>query len=333
MLRVAGEARIGRPRIQFPADAGVCVRIATGAPVPIGGEAVVKREDVAESPLSITISGEALPRIRAGDNIRREGENAPAGAVVACPGMVITPAVAGALASIGVTKPVVHKALRVAVVSTGDELVPPHASPHPWQLRDGNAAALAAFLRPCPWIESVVCVHAPDDEFSLDRAIARSLAEADALLLSGGVSAGHRDLVPQALVRAGVSVLFHRLPQRPGKPVLAGVAAEGRPVLALPGNPVSVLVTARRFALPALQGRAGFGAPVQAPCVSLANPDDKRIDLWWHRPVRMVGPALAELVETKGSGDLVSVARSDGFIELPPGAAGAGPWPYHAWLA
>src|SRR5262249_19811723 len=148
----------------------------------------------------------------------------------------------------------------------------------------------------------------------------------------GGVSMGERDLVPAALRDLGVRVIFHRLPQRPGQPLLAGVASGGRPVLALPGNPVSVLVTARRFACAALARRAGASALDQPAIVPLERGDDASIALWWHRPARLFAPGRAELVATRGSGDVASIARSDGFVEMPPNAKGAGPWSWFPWI-
>src|SRR5262249_51816292 len=113
--------------------------------------------------------------------------------------------------------------------------------------------------------------------------------------------------------------------------LLAGVTREGAPVLALPGNPVSVLVTARRFALEALKRRAGVSERERPPLVTLESADAATIPLWWHRPVQLVAPGRAKPIASRGSGDVASVARSDGFIEVPPEARGPGPWSYLGW--
>lgn len=342
-LRVTAEARIGHGPPPMPQ--GGCVRIATGAGVPLGADAVIKREEVQELPGSdpgtvaaITLAADAASRIRPGQHIRRAGENAPIGALIAERGSLITAPVAGALASFGVHQPVVHRALRVAVISTGDEVVPADEGSDeplpPWRLRDGNGPSLRALLGSAAWVGSVAVRHVPDDEALLERAIRDALDSADAMLLTGGVSMGHRDFVPAALARQGVRTLFHRLPQRPGRPVLGGVTPDNRPVLALPGNPVSVLVTATRLAGPVLARLSGLRRTAPVPVVQVTNADDAHLSLWWHRLVRLVdaaGGARAELVDARGSGDFVAAASSDGFIELPPEAAGPGPWPFRAW--
>jgi molybdopterin biosynthesis enzyme len=142
---------------------------------------------------------------------------------------------------------------------------------------------------------------------------------------------GDRDFVPRALEILGAAVVFHRLPQRPGRPVLGALLADGKPVLALPGNPLSVLVTARRIATPVLSRLAGLVQALPPPSVTLDASDVRALDLWWHRLVRLTGPGRASLVEAASSGDFVAGARSAGFVETPPGATGTGPWPFYAW--
>jgi molybdopterin molybdotransferase len=307
------------------------IRIVTGGAVPTGADLVIKREDVAEHGDQIAIEPAAAARLRLGENIRFAGENAPAGKPIAEPGTLISPALAGAIATVGRVHVRVHQPLTIAIISTGDELVDVHEQPTPWQLRDSNGPALAAMFAPCPWVARVSSQRVVDDEPSIDRALQTAVEQADAVLLTGGVSAGHRDFVPGALARAGIQTVFHKLPQRPGRPVLAAVTADGRPVLALPGNPVSVLVTARRLALPAIMRRAGLARGPAPTMVRLINADDRAIPLWWHRPVRLSGPGEAMLIDMRSSGDIVGVAMSDGFVELPPQQCGPGPWPYFAW--
>ena len=334
-LKIAGEVRIGREPPVLPPDA--CLRIVTGGAIPLGADAVIKREDVTEHPDRILLRRDT--RVQSGQNIRRAAENVVAGARVIDGGLRITPTITAALAAFGVASPIVHRRVRVAILTTGDEVVPPAAQPTRWQLRDSNAPALRALLHPLPFID-FQHTHIPDDESAMHGAIAHALASSDALLLTGGVSMGHRDFVADALAAIGVRTLFHGLPQRPGKPILGGITADGRPVLALPGNPVSVMVTARRIALPAILARAGLRGmgilpmslgPIAASFVHITNPDAKSTDLWWHRLVRLTSPGNAELIDSKSSGDLVGAARADGFIELPPHLTGPGPWPFYPW--
>jgi molybdopterin molybdotransferase len=332
-IRVVGEVRIGRRPPELPAGRQVALRIVTGAPVPPGADAVVKREDVQEHGDHIAISADALAALRPGLAIRRRGENAPTGAQVAGAGTPISPPVAAALALFGCESAAVHRKVRVGVLVTGDELVRPGTQPTEWELRDSNGPALMNFLSVPAWIQPQDGGprRAVDDPGAVKDAIATLLAACDAVLITGGVSMGDRDFVPGALAALGARVIFHRLPQRPGKPVLAATMSGGQPVLALPGNPVSVMVTARRIAAPVLRRLAGFTVHPPPPLVRIQNADAKQADLWWHRPVRLTAPGMAELVPLTGSGDVPSVAESDGFVELPPGESGEGPRAFYGW--
>lgn len=325
-IPIAGEIRIGREPPELAP--GTALRIVTGGAIPRGADAVVRIEDVTVDGGAIRIAGAA--RIAEGAEIRRAGENADAGAIVAHEGTLIDAAIATAIASFGAAEVAVRRKVRVAIVVTGDELVDAGARATPWQVKDSNGPALAASLART-WVELVRTPRVADDERATREAIAGALADCDALVLTGGVSMGNRDHVPDALRACGVEVLFHKLPQRPGKPVLGGIAEGGRPVLALPGNPVSVLVTARRLALPAIAARGGIARVAPPARVRLVPAPDETISLWWHRPVRLASDGTASIVPSRGSGDVVAIAASDGFVEIPPGTAGEGPFPFYAW--
>jgi molybdopterin molybdotransferase len=325
-LAVSAQARIGRaPPALVP---GTAVHIVTGAPVPAGADAVIRREDVRERGDEIELLP-AARQIKPGTALRRRGENAASGEDIVAAGVLIGPATVGALASFGITRVRVHRRVRVAVITTGDEVVDASETPSAWMLRDSNGPGVAAMLGRLTWAEVVSRERVADDLAAIERAIRRALGEADAMFLTGGVSMGDRDHVPAAVRSAGAEAVFHKVPQRPGKPVL-GAVSHGRPVLALPGNPVSVLVTARRIGVPVLERVAGLLTGAPPPLVS-AGDDGKRIDLWWHRIARLSGPGRAELTDGRGSGDVPSAARSDGFIEVPPGESAAGPWPFFEW--
>ncbi len=328
-MPVAGEVTTGSGPPAMPD--GAAMAIFTGGCVPTGADAVIRREDVVESPGRIRLAI-ARDAIEPGANIRRQGENLAAGARVVDAGALIDAPVMAALASFGASRPRVYRRVRVGVIVTGDELRHVHDAPAPWQVRDSNGPALAAMFAALPWVDLQGIRHVPDTLDDLIAAAAGQLPGCDALLLTGGVSMGDHDHVPEALEAAGARQLFHRLPIRPGKPLLAAVGPQGQAILGLPGNPVSVMVTARRFALAALRRRAGLVGGDDAPAAArLTNPDDKALKLWWHRPVRFVEPGVAELVPGKGSGDVAAAAGSDGFVEIPPGACGAGPWPCWPW--
>lgn len=326
-LRVSGHIRIG---IQPPTmPRGAALHIVTGAPVPEGVEAVIRREDVVETPGHIKLRDEP-GAIKPGANIRRLGENLDTSSEIAAPGHAITPPLAASLSMFGVPNPLVHRRVRVAVLVTGDEVLGADSSPTPWQLRDANGPVLAAMLSPLPWCDCNV-IQVPDDKATLTARGAEALEAAEALVLTGGVSMGDRDFVPSVLADLGCRVLFHKLPQKPGKPILGAIAAGGKPVLGLPGNPVSVLVTARRYALPALQRRAGFRELSQPQLVTLDTPDERALKLWWFRLARMVKPGVVSLITSRGSGDLPSATGSDGFVEVPPIAHSDNPLHFYNW--
>ncbi len=141
---------------------------------------------------------------------------------------------------------------------------------------------------------------------------------------------GHRDPVRAAIEDNAGRVIFHGVPQRPGKPML-GAIANGVPIFGLPGNPVSAMVTCVRIVLPVLAARSGATAMPAWAFVEVANADGARLDLWWHRLVCMRADGRVELLDGRGSGDLVAGGRSDGFIEVAP-TSDAKHWvPFYAW--
>ncbi len=355
-LTVVGESRIGAapPPLTM---VGLCaessapaLRIATGAPVPSGehgADAIIKREDVTELEAAednlhrgvrkVTLTLEVAKRVIAGEYIRQRGENARMGDEVIPQGEILSAASLGALAAVGCATPRVFSRLRIAVITTGDELVTVTETPGPYQIRNSNAASVGAVLSPLGWVEVVQIAHLTDDAnitAALREAMEPPIA-AEAIIVTGGVSMGHRDPVRAAVEGVGAEIIFHGLPQRPGKPMLAAMCGtcgtRGRhnntlvPIFGLPGNPVSAMVTCTRIVLPVLARLAGAcrtPAALLPRLVPLANDDHKQIGLWWHRPVtlhtRDDGVTIAHIVDTRGSGDVISAARSDGFVELPP---------------
>ena len=254
-----------------------------------------------------------------------------ASAVVYClPGLIsaalpwpVWPSVAGVEVK-------VHRPVRVAILNTGDELIPPGHEAQPWQIRDSNGPTLMAALGAQAWVEVISRQRVQDTLESVIAAL-RSLADADVIVLTGGVSMGDTDHVPAAIAAIGGEIVFHRLPIRPGKPVL-GALRDNQLIVGLPGNPVSVAVTARLIALPLLRRLAGLKEIFpRAPRVEVATPDDKQLQLHWYRLVRLAEDGRAHYLDNRGSGDLVSLAQSDGVIELPAGCTGAGPWKFLQW--
>ena len=327
---VSATGAIGKPPpMRTP---GAAVRIVTGGALPTGTDVVVPRERVVEEGATIRIGEQATSELRAGQNIRPRGANARAGDVVAPAGALVTPALAAALATFGVARPTVFAPVRVGILLTGDELLGVADTPSPYQIRDSNGACLTALLRPHAWVRVLPVARCGDDYDQTLGAVRALLPHVDALITSGGVSMGDRDHVPAALRECGATVLFHKLPQRPGRPMLGAVMGDGRPIFGLPGNPLSTLITARRIMLPALEKSAGLSTPTGPTAFLTLDPaPGKSISLWWHRPVRRTGADRCVILDLTGSGDIPASALSDGFIEMPPDGVGAGPWPFYEW--
>ena len=316
---------------------GTAVKIFTGATVPTGANCVVKREDCTETPGSVFINLEP-GQLQVGANIRFQGENSDEGAELIPSGTLLSPASIATIASFAPREIKVRRKVRVAVLNTGDELVPPGEPVQPWQIRDSNGPVLESFLQQLPYAELTIRHHVADNLSDTQKALASALAENDAVILTGGVSMGDADYVPAATEGVGATISFHRLPIRPGKPIL-GAHLNGKLILGLPGNPVSVAVTSKVFAEPLLRQLAGISLPVssqkpvsQQPMVDVDDHGKKRLHLHWYRLVeRTEIPNQVRYVKTKGSGDVVSLASSIGFVALPPNSDGSGSFPLFSW--
>ncbi len=328
-IGVAGTIFAGQP-VQ-PLPLGQAMRVFTGAPVPKEAECVLRREDTEELSNAIRVkSNMAFPN--QGENIRKQGENAEQGQTVLQIGSRVTPSAMSAMATFGYPEVDVHRRIRIIIVNTGDELRNIHETVEDWQIRDSNGPCLEMLLANDPTFDLVARVRLPDDLASLRRVLAQWIPEFDAILLTGGVSMGDSDFVPKAIEQAGGRIIFHKIPIRPGKPILGACGPQGQLILGLPGNPVSVLVTARRLGIPLLRKLAGSRDWESHPSLmKIANPDEKTIGLVWFRLVRKIGPGVAELLDSRGSGDIASLSQSDGFVEIPPNEHGPGPWPYYEW--
>jgi molybdopterin molybdotransferase len=201
---------------------------------------------------------------------------------------------------------------------------------------------LASLLGARPWIEVVAHLHAKDDADALAATLAAALESADAVILTGGVSMGHHDHVPQVVARLGATTVFHRLPQRPGRPMLAAVLPRvgtraPRLILGLPGNPVSVMVTARRLGIPMLGKLAGLPREYfNAPRMHTDGDDGAQLGMWWFRlvseRVTADGEHRLQLLPTKSSGDIAAAATSTGFVEVAPQQSAAGPHAFYPWM-
>ncbi len=332
-LAVVGSTRAGQsPSGSLPR--GSVWEIMTGAPVPAGADAVVMLEHVEEVGGSSARAIHLLKSrtIRRGENIVARGAQARKGDRLLPAGTLITAAQIALAASCGSTKLDVYLKPRVAILSTGDELVSIGASPGPSQIRNSSSAMLAAMVSAAggdPWVLPI----ARDNAKSLDAALARA-ASADLLLITGGVSAGKFDLVEPALIRAGARFFFTSVRIQPGKPLVFAELPKRRStnsvqyrngtkcaVFGLPGNPVSSAVTFLLFAAPvvaALAGRLEFGP--RFALARLAEDVKTKTGLTRFLPAACTfagaTPEVA-LVPWQGSGDLAAMARANCFLVVP----------------
>ena len=246
-LHVNGEMAAGDSR-SLQVQPGQAVRIFTGAPVPPGADTVVMQEKttVLDNTLQFTDNN-----IQAGDHVRPAGSEIKAGALAMPAGSLLTPAALGFLAGIGITEVPVYNRPRVCLLVTGNELQQPGRPLQYGQVYESNSVALSAALRQLGFPQLQV-THAPDNLATLQQTITQLLQQCDVLLVTGGVSVGEYDFVSRALAGNGVQQVFHRVKQRPGKPLYFGQKQQ-QYVFGLPGNPSSVLTCFYQYVLPALQ--------------------------------------------------------------------------------
>lgn len=318
-LRVAGEVPAGHPGTGIRVGAGEAARVFTGAVVPEGADSVVMVELTEEDRAKGTVL--VRERVTSGQHVRLRGEEMRAGQVVLERGAVLGPAEAAALASVGREEVAVHRRPSVGVLATGDEVVDASAVPEPHQVRNSNARGLMAALGVYALPAEDLGI-ARDTRAGLDEAIARGLRH-DVLLVTGGVSVGAYDLVRGAIERAGAEVLFHGVAIRPGKPVLAAKCGP-RFVIGLPGNPVSTFTIFEVLVVPLLRWLSGFPEPRRAwvPATLTAplkrKPGRRTFAL---ARVRAGDAGLeAEPAATRGSGDVLSLARANAFVDVSEGS-------------
>jgi molybdopterin molybdotransferase len=288
-----------------PLRPGEAYKIMTGAPVPDEVDMVIRREDVQElGSLIEVLAGMVDETVSRGPylNIARQGEDMKGGTTVIDRACTCDPAIIGVLASLGKASVRVQRNPRVALITTGNEIVPVESSVNAVQIRNSNRWLLQSLLK--KWnITPAFYQHAPDDRALLRSAMDQALL-GELLICCGGVSAGDADYVPEVLESLGVRRLFHKIAIKPGKPVWCGVMPNGGLVFALPGNPFSCMVGFVLLIEPYL--RACFGLPEPGPAsLPLDGPRKKRTILDEFFPVRLHGaPARLTPVSLNGSGDI-----------------------------
>jgi len=314
-LRIVGRALIGR-RPESTVGGGESLRIATGAPVPAGADAVVPIENCEVVADTVRILG-PWPE---GKHVRPAGEDVRGGEVILKAGRRIGAPELGLLATAGFSHPLVHPRPRVVVLSTGDELIPPGQTPEFGQVRDSNGYLLFGALREAGAVP-VMAGIVRDEVEDLREVVFSHLVQADAFVSSGGVSVGERDVVKAAFFRRG-EMDFYKVAMQPGMPQGFG-HVEGKPFFGLPGNPVSVFVSFEVFIRPVLRKMMGrrqlfrpevtarLDADVSGPIgkTQFARVRVRRTEEGW----------IATPTGARGSNLIATVTRANGLAIVPPG--------------
>ena len=315
-LRVTGFLPAGEART-IPVPLGEAVKIMTGAPVPPGCDTVVPIEDAEEEGEWIRLTSP----VKAGSHVRARGEDIRQGNVVIPAGALLRPQEIGMLSAMGTTSLAVYRRARVAILSTGDELLEPGATPAHGKIINSNSYSLAAQVLDAGG-DPVLLGIAPDTlDATCDKI--RAGLNADILVITGGVSVGDRDFVKMAIEKLGGSVTFWKVNMKPGKP-LAFAMLEGKPVFALPGNPVAAMVSFELFVRPSLLKAMGhrrvFRPKVTALLQEPAANKGKRPHLV--RGIVSVHDDRYQVSTTgnQSSGRLSSLIQGNGLIRLSPEA-------------
>ena len=313
-LRLEAEARAGEPRKTLSDRDHGALRVMTGAVLPAGCDTVIRSEDLRLDGERAWLQPEAP--IVPGQNVHRQGSDTRAGATVLTPGRRITAADIAVLASVGRAEVAVGRRPRVAVISTGDELIDVGEPIAAHQVRRSNGYTVAAALAALGY--QVDAGHLPDDAARLTAGMGDALREHDVLITTGAVSQGSADFLPGVFAGLGVERYLHGVRQRPGKPLWIGGTGAGKRVFALPGNPVSVMACLRRYVVPFLEAVEG-ATPAPAQFATLAEAVRFRPPLTLFLPVLLeaAGGALqARPAPAQNSGDFLALVGTDGFVEL-----------------
>lgn len=293
-------------------------RIMTGAMIPDGADAVVMQEVTELKGDKVTV----FENVQENENVRFTGESVEQGDKVMSPGKVLRPPEVSMLASLNCVEVSVHKKPTVAIVSTGDELTPLGEPLTPGKIRDSNRYGLYAQVQNAGGVPIDMGI-APDDEAETERIFLESVAKADALITSGGVSVGEHDVVKNVLMKLG-EMNFWRVAMKPGKPQVYG-KIDGKPIFGLPGNPVSSLVVYELFVRPALLKMAGHSVLLRPTFKAVLEADvtnkDGRVNFMRAILTEQNGEYTVKTTGPQGSGILHSLVLANGLITIPSGAS------------
>ena len=289
------------------------IEVMTGAVLPAGTDTVIRYEDLEIRDKAATIK---IDSILKGQHVHRQGTDAGKGGMLLEPYSIISPAEIALMASIGKSTVSVLSFPKAAIISSGDELVDIDKVPALYQIRRSNTYALESAMNVQGWKGTQF--HLQDEKDQIASSLKQILAGHDVLIISGGVSKGKFDFIPEALEACGVRKLFHQVSQRPGKPLWFGTSSNGKVVFALPGNPVSTYMCFYRYILPWLW--KSLGAEVGKKQAILARDFSFAPPLTYFLQVSIKnenGKLMAYPDAGGGSGDFANLKKVDGFMELP----------------
>ncbi len=314
-FRIEATQAAGSPALSLGAKGG-CIEAMTGAVLPSGCDTVIAVERIQVEDGIATLEPGYEPV--QGQFVHPRGSDYRKGDALLEPGTRIGVPEIAILAATGKSRVTVAASPRIAIISTGDELVEVDQPILPHQIRQSNSHAILAALAGAGH-DHCQCMHLLDDQETLRQKLGKALEDNQVLILSGGVSKGKFDFVPGILKELGVAKHVHRVAQRPGKPMWFGTLGRDRMVFALPGNPVSTLVCLHRYVLPAIN--RAMGAILRAPRqVRLAESITFGSGLTCFLPVTLASDRNGQLLgvprHTNTSGDFASLASTDGFVEL-----------------
>jgi molybdopterin molybdotransferase len=315
-FQIAGVAAAGAPQMELE-DSTKCLEVMTGAILPKGTDSVIRYEDLTIENGQATLN---LSAMKPGQNVHKKGFDKLEGALVVQSGVQISPAEIGVAATIGKAKIKVSKLPKCIIISTGDELVQVDESPLPYQIRRSNVHRLLATLK----IYNIKAdiAHLADDLEEVTNRLSMVLKDYEVVILSGGVSKGKFDYLPEALEKLGVQKLFHKIMQRPGKPFWFGQSPKGARIFALPGNPISSFMCTQIYFVDWLRQCLGLQEK-QQPFGILEEGISFKPDLTYFAQVKIrynnKGEILASPALGNGSGDLANLVGADAFMKIPRG--------------
>lgn len=295
-------------------ESGECIEIMTGAVLPVTTDTIIRYEDLLMEKGMAMIQIES---IKQGSNIHYRGLDRKKDDQVASANQLVTPAIISMAASIGKTHLPVSRLPSVIIISSGDELVDVDHTPEPYQVRRSNNYAVRAVLSSYGINASLL--HIPDDRDKTESALREALENFDLIIISGGVSMGKFDLIPEALATLGVEKLVYKVKQKPGKPFWFGKHPGGPLIFAFPGNPVATFLCLHRYLLPWLEKSIGL----KKPEIYAVLEEDVKFEpaLQYFMTARLASNSSGQLTASNSgnnnSGDFASLVDANAFIELP----------------